>query len=137
MRSAGVLFVGREDGVLEVWDLLDRSHEPVLIATPSAAAITSLAFSPASTSPGSSARPVRQLLAIGANAHNDMECTAGAPALGPKVFDIQCLGMPASPHGDAFASDASDYLDAEAPPRQQRPHMQPGRLRCMMHELFR
>lgn len=63
---AGVLFVGREDGVLEVWDLLDRSHEPVLMATPSAAAITSLAFSPSSTSSGSSARPVRQLLALGA-----------------------------------------------------------------------
>ena len=63
--DAGVLFAGRDDGVLEVWDLLDRSHEPVLIATPSAAAITSLAFSPSSTSSGSSARPVRQLLALG------------------------------------------------------------------------
>ena len=63
--------MGREDGVLEVWDLLDRSHEPVLIATPSAAAITSLAFSPASTSSGSSARPVRQLLALGADPKDD------------------------------------------------------------------
>ncbi|KAK9826349.1 hypothetical protein WJX81_000804 [Elliptochloris bilobata] len=61
----GVIFVGREDGVLEVWDLLDRSHEPVLVATPSAAAISSLAFSPVSTSLGRSARPVQQLLAIG------------------------------------------------------------------------
>ena len=72
-----MLFVGREDGVLEVWDLLDRSHEPVLVSTPSAAAITSLAFSPASTPSAPSTRPVQQLLAVGVPpAHDAVQVSA-------------------------------------------------------------
>ena len=70
-RSAAVLFAGREDGVLEVWDLLDRSHEPSLLAAPSAAAITSLAFTPASVGSAAGAasmRAAQQLLAVGARA---------------------------------------------------------------------
>ncbi|KAK9850456.1 hypothetical protein WJX84_004573 [Apatococcus fuscideae] len=62
----GVLFAGREDGVLEVWDLLERSHEPVLTAQPSVAGIASLAFSPVSPAQAETGgRPVQQLLAIG------------------------------------------------------------------------
>jgi len=71
LRNAAVLFAGREDGVLEVWDLLDRSHEPSLLAAPSAAAITSLAFTPASIGSAAGAASVRaaqQLLAVGARA---------------------------------------------------------------------
>ena len=60
-----MVFAGREDGVLEVWDLLERSHEPILTAQPSAAGIASLAFSPASAASESSGRPVQQLLAVG------------------------------------------------------------------------
>jgi len=70
-RTAAVLFAGREDGVLEVWDLLDRSHEPSLLAAPSAAAITSLAFTPAlvsSAAGAASMRAAQQLLAVGAHA---------------------------------------------------------------------
>ena len=52
--------------MLEVWDVLERSHEPVLTAQPSAAGIASLAFSPISpTQSEASGRPVQQLLAIG------------------------------------------------------------------------
>ena len=71
MGHAGVLFAGREDGVLEVWDLLERSHEPVLTAQPSAAGIASLAFSPAGPAQSeTSGRPVQQLLAIGTKPGN-------------------------------------------------------------------
>ena len=52
-----VLFLARQDGNIDVWDLNDRSHEPsmVVIATPGA--ITSMEFHVVSAS--------RQLLAIG------------------------------------------------------------------------
>ena len=72
MGRAGVLFAGREDGVLEVWDLLERSHEPVLTAQPSAAGIASLAFSPVSPAQAETGgRPVQQLLAIGGSTWAD------------------------------------------------------------------
>ena len=72
MGHAGVLFAGREDGVLEVWDLLERSHEPVLTAQPSAAGIASLAFSPVSPAQAETGgRPVQQLLAIGGSTWAD------------------------------------------------------------------
>ncbi|KAK9820498.1 hypothetical protein WJX72_010908 [[Myrmecia] bisecta] len=61
----GVVFVGRADGVLEVWDLLDRSHEASMTAAPTSTAITSLAFSPAGAPATAGTRAVQQLLAIG------------------------------------------------------------------------
>lgn len=43
---AGVVLLGRLDGKLELWDLLDRTHAPVVVAPVSPAAIKALAFSP-------------------------------------------------------------------------------------------
>ena len=66
----GLVFAGREDGALEVWDLLERSHEPILTAQPSAAGIASLAFSPGGAAASeTSGRPMQQLLAVGALFH--------------------------------------------------------------------
>jgi len=60
------LFVGRADGLVEAWDLLERSHEPVLLSAASTAAVTALCFSPAAP-PDSAAkgRSPQQLLAVG------------------------------------------------------------------------
>lgn len=64
--EAGVLFVGRADGLLEVWDLLERSHEPVLVSAASTAAVTVLRFSPAApTDSAPKGRSTQQLLAVG------------------------------------------------------------------------
>ena len=38
----GVFFIGRTDGYLEVWDLMDRSHEPVMKQNVSGSALTTL-----------------------------------------------------------------------------------------------
>ena len=67
-RCAGCLAVGREDGIVEVWDLLDRCHEPVMACTVSVAAVTSLCFSPAEEKSDSNAKIAshRQYLAAGA-----------------------------------------------------------------------
>ena len=65
-NTAGVLFAGRADGMLEAWDLVERSHEPVLICTASTTALTSLAFSPAPP-PAAKSRAAQQLLAAGAS----------------------------------------------------------------------
>lgn len=65
LACAGVLFAGRADGMLEAWDLLDRSHEPVLVTTASTAAVTSLAFSVPPPA-GAKGRSMQQLLAVGA-----------------------------------------------------------------------
>ena len=63
----GVVYLARVDGVLEVWDFLDRSHEPVSSMTVCAGAIASLSFNPASaTVAGPTSRPAPQLLAAGA-----------------------------------------------------------------------
>lgn len=43
---AGVVLLGRLDGKLEIWDLLDRTHVPVVVASVSPAALMALAFSP-------------------------------------------------------------------------------------------
>ena len=38
----GVFFIGRTDGYLEVWDLMDRSHEPIMKQNVSSSALTAL-----------------------------------------------------------------------------------------------
>ena len=63
--GAGVIYAARADGVLEVWDLLDRSHEPSMTAAPCTTPITYLAFSPAGAPPAAGGRSVQQLLAVG------------------------------------------------------------------------
>lgn len=63
--GAGVIYVARADGVLEVWDLLDRSNEPSMTAAPCTTPITYLAFSPAGAPAAPGGRSVQQLLAVG------------------------------------------------------------------------
>lgn len=46
----GVIITAREDGMIEVWDLLDRSHEASMVSTVSSSSITSLKFYESSTS---------------------------------------------------------------------------------------
>ena len=40
----GVIITARQDGMIEIWDLLDRSHEASMVATVSSSSITSLKF---------------------------------------------------------------------------------------------
>ena len=40
--TLGVFFLSQQNGSLEVWDLLDRSHEPALTQNISSLAITSI-----------------------------------------------------------------------------------------------
>jgi WD40 repeat protein len=40
----GVFFVGRSDGMLEVWDLLDKSHEPTTVQSVATSAIASISI---------------------------------------------------------------------------------------------
>ncbi|KAL4431174.1 hypothetical protein ABPG75_006430 [Micractinium tetrahymenae] len=65
----GVVVMGRADGRLEAWDLLDRSHQPAMVAPVAPCALTALAASPAAASgaPGGSrsAAGHHQLLAVG------------------------------------------------------------------------
>ncbi|CEM18576.1 unnamed protein product [Vitrella brassicaformis CCMP3155] len=47
----GVLYLGRMDGILEIWDFCDQSHKPSLTHTVTSVAITSLAFQKTSKKP--------------------------------------------------------------------------------------
>jgi len=51
-----VIFVGRADGMIDIWDLLDRSHEPSMTVAATAAEVTSMEFT---------ATANKQLLAVG------------------------------------------------------------------------
>ncbi len=51
-----VIFIGKADGNIDIWDLLDRSHEPSMTVNITAAAVTSMQFINAAT---------KQLLAVG------------------------------------------------------------------------
>jgi len=53
---AAVLFIGRTDGMMDIWDLLDRSHEPSMTVSVTAASVTSMEFTTSAN---------RQLLAVG------------------------------------------------------------------------
>lgn len=68
----GVVVIGRADGRIEAWDLLDRCHQPAMVALVAPCALTTLAASPpaASNAPGSgrSAAGHDQLLAVGDSA---------------------------------------------------------------------
>ncbi len=64
--ATGVLFAGRADGLVEAWDLLDRTHEPVLVSAASTVAITRFCITPDALTPvGSKRAPTQQLLAVG------------------------------------------------------------------------
>lgn len=56
----GVIFLSMLGGVLEVWDLLDRTHEPSLITTPTTSTILCISFSASGQSSSN-----LQLLALG------------------------------------------------------------------------
>jgi len=45
-----IVFVGTDDGYLQVWDLLERSHEPTISQSVGSYAITSLEFKPTNES---------------------------------------------------------------------------------------
>jgi len=51
-----VIFIGKADGNVDIWDLIDRSHEPSMTVNITAAAITSMQFQSSMN---------RQLLAVG------------------------------------------------------------------------
>ena len=55
---AAVLFIGRTDGLMDVWDLIDRSHEPSMTVSVSPTSVTSIEFLPTHSAQ-------RQLLAVG------------------------------------------------------------------------
>ena len=56
--------MGRADGRLEVWDLVDRTHQPAVVAPVAPCALTSLSVSPQPAS-SSSRAPQAQLVAVG------------------------------------------------------------------------
>jgi len=53
----GVIYTAKQDGTMEVWDLLDRSHEASMLATVTSFSITSMKFWPQTQT--------QQLLAVG------------------------------------------------------------------------
>lgn len=61
---ASVVFIGTHDGFIQVWDLLDRSHEPVLVHALIQDAITTIEFKPAADRAGRAARD-SQLVVLG------------------------------------------------------------------------
>ncbi|GMH45419.1 hypothetical protein BSKO_13376 [Bryopsis sp. KO-2023] len=61
----GVLYLSMQGGILEVWDLLDRTHEPSMSTTLTSSPIMSLAFN---TLPAGHNSASQQLLAMGDSA---------------------------------------------------------------------
>jgi len=53
----GVIYTAKQDGTMEVWDLLDRSHEASMLSTVTSFSITSMKFWPSTAN--------QQLLAVG------------------------------------------------------------------------
>uniref|UniRef100_A0A7S2JAQ3 WD repeat-containing protein 63 n=1 Tax=Haptolina brevifila TaxID=156173 RepID=A0A7S2JAQ3_9EUKA len=51
-----VIFIGRSDGFIDIWDLNDRSHEPSMMVSATPAAVTSMDFHTSAN---------RQMLAVG------------------------------------------------------------------------
>lgn len=60
-----VVYLSMQGGILEVWDLLDRTHEPSMSTTLTTSSIMSLSFN---TIPASHATPSQQYLAMGDSA---------------------------------------------------------------------
>ncbi|GLC44506.1 hypothetical protein PLESTB_000065900 [Pleodorina starrii] len=60
-----VLYLADQSGSLEVWDLLDRSHEPSIRVTLAATPIMSLAFNPMPAAASAAQQAAQQLLAVG------------------------------------------------------------------------
>ncbi|KXZ55747.1 hypothetical protein GPECTOR_2g1297 [Gonium pectorale] len=60
-----VLYLADQSGSLEVWDLLDRSHEPSIRVTLAATSIMSLAFNPMPAAASTAQQAAQQLLAVG------------------------------------------------------------------------
>jgi len=55
----GVIYIAKQDGELDVWDLLDRSHEPAITATISSTPVMSIRFNERVTT------AAQQMLAVG------------------------------------------------------------------------
>lgn len=60
-----VLYLADQSGALEVWDLLDRSHEPSIRVTLAATPIMSLSFNPLPPAASAAQQAAQQLLAVG------------------------------------------------------------------------
>lgn len=60
-----VLYLADQGGALEVWDLLDRSHEPSIRVTLAATPIMSLSFNPLPPAASAAQQAAQQLLAVG------------------------------------------------------------------------
>ena len=60
-KSAGVIFLTRDDGKLEIWDLLEATHQPAAEVPVSSAPLTTCAFDLNALGHSRS----RQLLAVG------------------------------------------------------------------------
>lgn len=61
-----MIILGRQDGRLEAWDLLDRTHQPCMVAPVAPGALTTLAVSPlAGGSSSRAAAAAPQVLAVG------------------------------------------------------------------------
>ena len=59
LTRPGVVYIAKQDGVIEVWDFLDRSHEPSIVSTISSHPISSIEFFPVSS--------VSTMMAVGDN----------------------------------------------------------------------
>lgn len=103
--GAGVLFAGRADGLVEAWDLLDCSHQPVLVSAASTAAVTSLCFSPdAPATPAAMKVSTQQLLAVGGcsglplpiTSYARICCHYFACSLTRRISSLQGLELPIS-----------------------------------------
>lgn len=55
----GVIFIAKDDGTIDIWDLLDQTHKPSLTTPVVSTPITSMEFRPGG------ARTGKQLLAVG------------------------------------------------------------------------
>ncbi|KAJ9464813.1 Dynein intermediate chain 3 [Diplonema papillatum] len=60
-----VVFIGTSDGNIQVWDMLDRSHEPVLTQAVSQDAVTCMQFKPAQEGRKHLANEKTEALAVG------------------------------------------------------------------------
>ena len=79
----GVIYLGRVDGKVDIWDLTDRSHEPSLTQTITSAAVTSIQFWTAGKSSKSS-KSAQHLVAIG-DAHGTLHVKEVTRALARPV----------------------------------------------------
>ena len=108
-----VVFVGRADGSIDVWDLLDRSHEPSMSVAITSAAVTSIEFHSSAT---------KQLLAVGddqGTVHVMEVSLAPVPPVIPATCDPSRCASAIPARAAADASPAQPAGAADVAPRGQ------------------